>query len=116
VAEARERTEERDRIATAELQALADLRRAEAEREEARSEASELRARRDALEGDLRGAVDAVAAAEAARAQVEAELRDQIDAIDDDRQRLEELLRETVGWKARRLVGRIRGREDDEPV
>lgn len=116
VAEARERTAERDQIAAAELKALADLRRAEAEREEARTEASELRARRDALQGDLQGALDAVEATEADKARIEKELRDQLAAIDTDRQRLEELLHETVGWKAKRLVGRIRGRDDDEPV
>ncbi len=115
-AELRARTAERDRIAAAEGRALGDLRAAEEEREQARQELVELRAGRDALRGDLEGALAAVDDAEGERIRRETELQGQIEAIEAERRRLEALLRETVGWRARRLVGRIRGQDDDEAV
>ncbi len=116
VAEARERTAERDAIAGSEQTALTDLRRTEAEREAARAEVIEVQARLDAIRGDLAGALDAVEFAQAERSRIEGELGEQISAIDTDRRRLEELLTETIGHRARRLVGRIRGRDGDEPL
>ena len=116
VAEARERTAERDAIAASEQTALADMRRTEAEGEVARAEVVALRARLDAVGGDLAGALDAVEDAQAERARAEGALEAQIAAIDAERRRLEALLAETVGHRARRVVDRLRGRSDDEPV
>jgi len=92
------------------------MRRTEAEREEARAEVVALRARLDAVRGDLAGALDAVEDAQAERARAEGALEAQIAAIDAERRRLEALLAETVGHRARRVVDRLRGRSDDEPV